>query len=229
MYILLRQRPIVGPLNIYGLLSLAGILGPLVLIIGDYTAAFTTPGYNIVRDSISSLALTTMGWLQTIGFLAIGLLVEIYVAGLLFNIHPRRGFRPSVALLVFFGFGLLMIGAFHTDVQGYHTIEGAIHGLASKTVFVIFPIAAWLISISLRHDPRWRHLYRYTIIAVILGFLFIAAVFLSNNTDWFGLFERLLVANMIIWVEVTAIRLLLLSLRQEPKTEGAGPVRTPVA
>jgi hypothetical protein len=224
MQFLLKQRPIIGPLNIYSFLALAGILGPVILAVCDYTAVFTTPGYNILRHSISILALTRMGWLQTVGFLAIGLLVEIYVSGLLFNIRPRRGFLPGVALLVFFGFGLLMIGAFHTDAPGAPvTLNGTIHGFVSKAVFVIFPLAALLISFSLKHDPRWRGLYLYTIVAVILGCLSIVAVWITNDKGWFGLFERLLVANMIIWVEVTAIRLLLLSLHRAQRTSRAGP------
>jgi hypothetical protein len=204
-------------------LALAGILGPLVLIIADYTAAFTAPDYNIIRDSISSLALTKMGWLQTVGFLTIGLLVEIYVAGLLFNIHPRRGFQLSVGLLVLFGFGLLMTGAFHTNAAGAgRTVDGTIHGIASKTVFVIFPFAAWLISSSIKHDPRWQHLFPYTMLTVILSFILIAVVYLANK-NWFGLLERLLVWNMIIWVEVTAIQLLRLSLRRKRKTIKVSP------
>jgi hypothetical protein len=219
MYVLLRQRPIVGPLNIYGLLALAGILGPPVLIIASYTAAFTTPGYNIIRDSISSLALTRMGWLQTVGFLTIGTLVEIYVVGLLFNIGPRRGFQLSAVLLLFVGFLLLMTGAFHTSAAGAApTIEETIHGIASKTVFVIFPVAVWFISFSIKHDPRWRYLFLYTMVTVILGFLLILAAYLAINTNWFGLFERLLVWNMVIWVEVTAVRLLRLSLCGQHET-----------
>ncbi len=95
-------------LNMRGVLALAGVLGPVVLVIGDLSAALSNPQYNLVRDSISSLALTSMGWLQTIGFLSIGLLVEIFVAGLLFNIRGVRGFRYSIFLLVLFGFGLLL-------------------------------------------------------------------------------------------------------------------------
>jgi hypothetical membrane protein len=225
MYVMLRQRPIVGPLNIHGLLALAGVLGPVVLVIGDMTAALTAPNYSFIRDSISSLALTRTGWLQTIGFLAIGLLVEIFVAGLLFNIRGRRGFRPSVGLLVFFGFGMLLIGAFRTDPVGAaSTIEGAIHGIASKVVFFVFPVAVLLIAPSLRGDPRWRHLFVYTVTTGILAFVLILAVFLADKTAWFGLFERLLVANMIIWVEVTAIQLLRLSLRRGRVAEGDGAV-----
>ena len=228
MYIPLRQRPIIGTLNIYGFLALAGILGPLVLIIASYTAAFTAPGYNIIRDSISSLALTRIGWLQTIGFLAIGLLVEIYVAGLLFNIRPRRGFHLSVGLLVFFGFELLVTGAFHTNVAGETpTVEGMIHGIASKTIFVIFPVAVWLISSSIKYDPRWRHLFLYTMLTVVLGFLLIVALLLASKIKLFGLFERLLVWNMIAWVEVTAIQLLRLSLRRDHKTVNVNPEQEP--
>ena len=213
--VLLKQLPIIGPINVSGLLALAGILGPLVFFIGDYVPALTTPGYNFIRDSISSLAWTKLGWMQTVGFLTVGLLAEIYVIGLVLNIHPRRGFRTGAFLLVLFGFGLLMIGAFHTDVIGVteSTVDGNIHGLFSKIIFGSFPIAALLISFSIKRDPHWQHLYRYTIITVILGFLLLLAVWLANNTNWFGLFERLLVANILIWVEVTAIQILRISRR----------------
>jgi hypothetical protein len=211
----LSQNPIIGPLNVSGLLALAGISGPPILIIADYTAAFTSAGYNIIRDSISSLALTRMGWLQTIGFLAIGLLVETYVIGLILNIRPRRGFHFGMALLVFSGFGLLAIGAFHTNAAGtLSTMHGTIHGIVSKTVCVIFPLALWLISSSIKHDPRWQRLFHYTIVTVILGFILLIVVYLAYHTTWFGLLERLLVWNMLIWLEVTATQLLRLSLRR---------------
>ena len=216
MYQKSRLRRILRPLNIHGLLALAGILGPLVLIIGDVAAALTSPSYELVRDSISSLALTPMGWLQTIGFMAIGLLVEIFVAGLFFNIRGRRGFRLSAGLLVFFGFGLLLIGAFRTDPAGVpHTIEGTIHSATATTVFWLFPIAILLLAPSLRNDPNWKGLFLYSIVTCILSFLFmIAHIWLPDQLSWFGLYERILVALMVIWVEVTAIWLLRLSLRR---------------
>jgi hypothetical protein len=201
-------------LNIHSALALAGMAGPLVLVVTDFTAALTSPDYNLVRDSISSLALTRLGWLQTIGFLAIGLLVEIFTAGLLFNIKGVRGFRFSIGLLVFFGFALLLIGAFRTDpVDGPDTIEGTIHGLTAFAAFWIFPVAILIIAPSLRNDPDWRVLFRYTLIAGFLAIAFVITIaVLPHETGWFGLFERILVANMIIWVEVAAIKLLRLSI-----------------
>jgi len=198
-------------------LALAGVVGPFVLIITDLTAALSEPGYDLIRDSISSLALTPMGWVQTIGFLAIGLLVEVFVAGLLFSIRGRWGFRISLSLLVCFGFGLLVIGAFRTDPAGAtHTIEGTIHSVTATTVFWLFPIAILLLAPSLRNDPHWEDIFAYTVVASILALaLMIGQVCLPAQLSWFGLYERILVTNTVIWVEVIAVRLLRLSLSRE--------------
>ena len=211
---------IIKRLNIHSALALAGAAGPLVLVATDFTAAFTSPDYNMVRDSISSLALTRLGFIQTIGFLAIGLLIEIFTAGLLFNIKGVRGFRYSIGLLVFFGFALLLIGAFRTDpVGGPDTVEGSIHNLTATGAFWIFPVAILIIAPSLRNDPDWRGIFLYTVIAAILAVaLVITLGVLPDETSWFGLLERILVANMIIWVEISAINLLRLSVNRHTES-----------
>jgi hypothetical protein len=206
-------------LNFHSVLAFAGMAGPLVLIATDLTAAFSNPDYNMVRDSISSLALIPMGWLQTIGFLAIGLLVEIFTAGLLFNIRTERGFHLSIGCLVFMGFGLLLIGAFRTDPVGApDTTEGIIHMIAATIVFWLFPLACLLMATSLRKDPYWQNIFRYTVVTGILALaLAIMVGILEDTSSWFGLAERILVVNIIIWVEVTAIKLLRLSIRRGQK------------
>jgi hypothetical membrane protein len=203
-------------LNVHSLLAMAGMAGPIVLGATDISTALTTPTYNLIRDSISSLALTSLGWVQTIGFLAIGLLIEIFTAGLLYNIRRSRLFRLGIALMVIFGFALLLIGAFRTDPLGAdRTIEGSIHGLAATTAFWNFPIAILAISPSLRNDPDWKGIFRYTMIAGILAVALVLVIgALPDTLSWFGLLERLLVLNMIVWVEVAAIKLLFLSLKR---------------
>jgi hypothetical membrane protein len=206
---------IAGRLNLRSILALAGIAGPVILIITDLIVAFSDPGYNFIRHSISSLAWARLGWIQTLGFLTIGLLTELFVAGLYFSIRGRRGFGFGIALLVCFGFGLLLIGAFHTDpATGPRTVEGTIHGLAAKFIFWLFPVAAFLIAPSLRKDPQWKPLFYYTIASGVfaIGFM-INSIWMPPYFDWFGLFERILVADEVIWVEVMAIWMLRLSLQ----------------
>ena len=201
-------------LNIHSLLAFAGMAGPIVLVVAELVAALSGQKYDIINDSISSLALTRLGWVQTIGLLATGLLVEIFVAGLLFNIRRARGFHLGITFMVFIGFGLLLLGAFRTDPVGApDTTEGIIHTIATIVIFWLFPIAILLIAPSLRKDPNWQNLFKYTIVTGILALALVIMVgILEDTSSWFGLGERILVANMIIWVEVTAIKLLRLSV-----------------
>jgi len=212
-----ESQHVLGALDVHGILALSGVVGPFVLVLADLVAAVSEPRYNFIRDSISSLALTSMGWIQTIGFLVIGLLVEIFAAGLFLNIRGRHGFGLSIGLLACFGFGLLLIGAFRTDpVGGLHTIEGTIHGAAAVAVFWLFPIAISLLLPSLRNGPYWQEMFPYTVVtSVLASALVVGRLFLPAQLSWFGLYERVLVANAVIWVEVVAVRLLLLSLRRQ--------------
>jgi len=203
--------------NIKSALAMAGIAGPLVLVICDITASIAAAraeGYNVILDSISSLALTDLGFILTIGFMAIGLLVEIFVAGLLYSIKPAKWFHAGIGMLVFFGFALLLIGAFRTDpVDSPATIEGTIHGVMAMVAFWLFPLAVLALSRSIKSDPRWSGLYRYTMVTFVLAL--IMAILVATIRDiigWFGLLERLLVANMVIWVGVMAARMLYLSV-----------------
>ncbi|MGD0794331.1 MAG: DUF998 domain-containing protein [Dehalococcoidales bacterium] len=203
-------------LNAHSALALAGILAPLMLETGDLTAGLITPYYSLVKNSISSLALSSIGWLQTIGFLALGLLVEIFTAGLLYNVKRSKWFHLGIAAFVLFGFGMLCIGAFNTDIPGgATTIKGMIHGLATKVSFSLFPIAVLLLAFNFKKDPDWRCLFKYSIVTCILSVLFaIALSFFKDGANYFGLVERILVANIVIWVEVAGINLMRLSLKR---------------
>ena len=182
----------------------------------DWSSAALAKDYNFIHDSISSLALTTHGYIQVIGFMAAGLLIEVFIAGLLFNVRHDRGFHVGIAAMVLFGFCMLMIGAFRTDPAGTVTrsTEGIIHGLSASSAFWLFPIGLFCMSLSFRRDPAWSSLFGYTIgagiAAVVLAFL---AIYLNHRIDWFGLLERAVVVNMIVWVEVASFRMLVISVR----------------
>jgi hypothetical membrane protein len=207
-------------LNIDSVPALVGIVGPIVVVVGDLAASLSTPGYSLVRDSISSLALTRIGWLQSICFLAMGLLLEIFVAGLFFNIRRARGFHAGIGLLALCGFVLLLIAAFHMDaLGGSRTTAGIIHTVTSYGLGLLFPIAILSLSPSLKSTPDWKNIFVYTLVAAILALALIIGAFLIDQTGWFGLYERIIVVNALIWVEVVAVHLLRLLLRREPKPQ----------
>jgi hypothetical protein len=206
-------------LNIDSVPALVGIVGPIVVIVGDLAASLSTPGYSPIRDSVSSLALTRIGWLQSICFLAMALLLEIFVAGLFFNIRRARGFHAGIVLLAFEGFVLMLIATFHMDHPGAPPIDGTIHTLASYGLGLLFPIAILLLTPSLKSTPNWKNIFVYTLIAGVLAFGLIIEAFFTEQTGWFGLYERIIILNALVWVEVVAVHFLRLLLRREPKPQ----------
>jgi len=207
-------------LNIDSVPALVGIVGPIVVIVGDLAASLSTPNYSPIRDSVSSLALTRIGWLQSICFLAMGLLLEIFVAGLFFNIRRARGFHAGIVLLAFEGFVLMLIATFHMDAtEASRTTAGIIHTLASYGLGLLFPIAILLLAPSLNSTPNWKNIFVYTLIAGILALALILGALFGDQRGWFGLYERIIILNALIWVEVVAIHFLRLLLKREPKPQ----------
>lgn len=206
-------------LNINSVPAIVGIVGPIVVIVGDLAASLSTPGYSLVRDSVSSLALTGIGWLQSICFLAMALLLEIFVAGLFFNIRRARGFHAGIVLLAFEGFVLMLIATFHMDHPGAPPIDGTIHTIASYGLGLLFPIAILSLTPSLKSTPNWKNIFIYTLVAGILALALIVGAFFTEQRGWFGLYERIIILNALIWVEVVAIHFLRLLLRREPKPQ----------
>jgi len=206
-------------LNIDTVPALVGIVGPIVVIVGDIAASLSTPGYSPIRDSVSSLALTRIGWLQSICFLAMGLLLEIFVAGLFFNIRRARGFHAGIVLLALCGFVLMLIATFHMAHPGAPPIDGTIHAIASYGLGLLFPIAILSLAPSFKSTPNWRSIFVYTLFAGVLAFGLIIGALLTEQAGWFGLYERIIILNALVWVEVVAIHFLRLLLRQEPKPQ----------
>jgi len=206
-------------LNIDSVPALVGIVGPIVVIVGDLAASLSTPGYSLVRDSVSSLALTRIGWLQSICFLAMALLLEVFVAGLFFNLRRARGFHAGIVLLAFEGFVLMLIATFHMGHPGAPRIDGIIHTITSYGLGLLFPIAILSLAPSFRSTPNWKNIFVYTLIAGILAFGLILGAIFGNQAGWFGLYERIIILNALIWVEVVAIHFLRLLLRREPKPQ----------
>jgi MFS family permease len=208
-------------LNVNSVPAIVGIVGPIVVIVGDLAASSSVPDYSPVRNSVSSFALTSLGWLQTICFLAMGLLLEIFIAGLFFNIRRARGFYAGIVLLALCGFVLMLIAAFHMDAPETElpTTAGIIHTITSYGLGLLFPIAILSLAPSFKSTPNWKNIFVYTLIAGVLAFGLILGAFFTDQTGWFGLYERIIIGNALIWVEVVAVHLLHLLLRREPKPQ----------
>jgi len=145
--------------------------------------------------------------------------LEIFVAGLFFNIRRARGFHAGIVILALCGFVLMLIATFHMDHPGAPPIDGTIHTIASYGLGLLFPIAILSLAPSFKRTPNWKGIFIYTLIAGVLAFGLILGALLAEQRGWFGLYERIIILNALVWVEVVAVHFLRLLLRQEPKPQ----------
>jgi Protein of unknown function (DUF998) len=204
--------------------ALAGMVGPavfalvvvlLTLVQYDFMVGL---GWHPVRGSDvpwpSGLALGPLGWLQVANFVLFGLALIAFAVGLHRGVgRAGRGSSVGPALLILAGVAMVLAG-FKTDPDlsaGPRTWHGLVHGLAYLLFVFSLPPAFFFLWWRLRRDPLWRGYGVYTMITGVLYVL----LFLRPEPVAF----YVLLALILVWVEVMAIRLRSIS--------GDAPLRQP--
>jgi hypothetical protein len=190
--------------------AVAGMVGPalfaavlVALTVMQYEFMIEI-GWRPLRDPAgawpSGLALGPHGWAMTAGFVASGLLLMLFAVGLHFGATGGRGSPAGPALLFVAGAAMSLMG-FETDPirrTGPRTLHGWVHDLA----FVLFALAllAAFLFLWRRLDKNrpWRDHARYTLVTGLLAALLL---FLP------GVAYYLFLVVVLVWLEVTAIRL----------------------
>jgi len=200
--------------DICTILATACIAGPVLFCIVLAVTQSLHPGYSPISQSTSDLAFGPYGWLQTADFFFLGLVMIAFGVALYLGIQRKRGLRIATGVFVLMGLGEMLIGIFQADLGKSLpiTLHALIHQVAASVSAVAFPAVAFLMLPSMKADPRWKGLATYTVIAagVAIGLLIGREAWLLTHwlDPWWGLYERVLMANSLIWVEIMAIRLL---------------------
>lgn len=183
---------------------LAGIAAPIVSWGLSVVVIAGWPGYDPVAQSISLLANAPLGWLQTVAFVASGLLGLAWAAGLssVLGASPRQ--RVLVrALLLLQAAITIAFAIFPTDPDGIPlTMIGRIHLANFYLYAVTMPLTLVVLGLVMRRDRPWRGSARATLIAAVLvvGSSFLVPLTLEGPlTPWLGLLERVYVAIPSVW------------------------------
>lgn len=198
-------------LVIYQVVLIAGIIAPVLLIIADTVGVLLGRPYNAITQSISDLGLGRTGLLQNSAFIIFGITTISLASELYAEFGRSRESRIGFALMIILGAGFILLGLFPTDSLGtYHSLHGFIHHYAAWAEGGFFPVTCFFFADLFKNKLRWRDLYHYSIFAGIAGCILVVvwAIFEKN---WFGLSERLIILNGLVWFEVIAIHLRRLS------------------
>jgi hypothetical membrane protein len=171
-----------------------------------------TPGYNPIRQSLSDLALGPYDWLETVAFFLLAFVAMALGFGLYYGLQRKSGLRTVAILFGIMAFGEVITAIFQVDlVKTPISIHALVHQAGASIVAIAFPVATFMLLPNLKAEHHWKGLANYTFaVAVSMFTLVITREVLLPTTwlnPWFGLYEKVLLANSLVWIEVMAIRL----------------------
>ena len=200
-------------------LIVAGVLGPIIYILNVILGGIITPEYSHIKNAVSELTQRGAPNIVVLSALFVFSAILILLFGIAimmrFKSQSRRVYAGGVMILVYGIFAALLASIFPQDpIGGESTLPGTIHlVLAGLTAFVIMGLIL-LIGLGMDQRTGWDHFKLYSIITVILVFVFGAStpILIMNKIELLGLFERLTQLAYLQWFVVFAAYL----LQQDP-------------
>ncbi len=196
--------------------SLFGILAPPTLVIVIIVAGLLTPGYNQLKDTISSLSdqASKTPQLMTVGFLVYGVLIIGFSYALYLKL--RHGIRAHVAwfMLTLYGICMILAGVFQNSPGGSHATlntEGILHNAVIITSCLSMLFGMWMFAGSVYKKPSWFGFTWFTIAASSMGLVLSIIFIVQSYVPLAGLLQRFFYSVILIWIETVSVWLFRLS------------------
>jgi hypothetical protein len=198
--------------------SFLGILAPPAIAVFVIVAGHFTPGYNQLTDTISSLGdqASHTPQLMNLGFFIYGTLMIGFAYAL--YLHLRHGFKAHLAWFMFTLYGICMIlaGVFQDSPGTAMNTEGFVHNAVIITSCLSMLFGMWAFADSVYKRPSWFGFTWFTFIASFLGLILSIIFLVQSQVPLAGLFQRLFYGILLIWIEIVAVWLFKLSLKEKP-------------
>ena len=191
-----------------------GILGVSLFIVSSIVGGFLIENYSHTSQYISeSYAIDTeYGMvLRSFGYIPSGILLTIF-SFVGYKKFPKSNLTKLgfYGLGIFYGIATVIIGFFPCD-SGCNkqfidpTISQVIHNLTGFLTYVFVPMSIVLIGLGLKKSPINKKLSIQAITYGIISSLFIYLLFSDTNSEYIGLYQRIIETVFIIWIITCAI------------------------
>lgn len=169
---------------------------------------FLRPDYNPISRFVSEYAVGPYGFLMTSAFFGLSLGSLALVLGLYQGVSRTGRSWVGLVLLGIWGVGVLIAGIFPTDLKGApRTTSGSIHDMASVLAFFSLILATIFLSWRFKQDEKWSSFHRPALILSVMMMLALIGFFLSVNTEFVGLSQRIFISTFLLWLLRTAAHL----------------------
>ncbi len=187
------------------------------------------PEISIARGALSQYAVGPWAWVQNLGFVALGVGSLAIACALALAGPASRWLLPTTAALAIGGAATIGLALFPMDAPSAMTVLGDLHQTGG-TISVAFHMAAMLgLLLASGSDPEWRSLRPVGavcwVVALAGALATQAELSFPDLPIPFGVVMRMVVAPVLLWWALVALRLLRLASRQE-RGDRASAVRS---
>lgn len=203
------------------LLALCSAVAPIAFAEAVTVGTMLTADYSSIRQTISELASPGMPHPAVVnaGFAAYGVLVLPLAPLLRRVIGPGTAGALAFGLVCVYGAGAVLAAVF-TDrslVPMLGLEENTWHDVSARMGFGAILALTLYVPYALRGQPSWRTWRTFSLTMAVMTIAFAAPFQARWWPDAHGLLQRAFFATTMLWVGVTALRLLWL-VRAAPQT-----------
>jgi hypothetical protein len=198
----------------------------ILYVVLDAIAQALPPHYSPISQAESLLAVGPYGYVMTVNFLNRGVFSLLFVFALVQILtilgENWRSYKWGLYAVGIWGVGALLLAGFPATGRtlGIHTIIAII-------VFTVAPLGELSISLKLGRVRAFAGVRKTALTVAVLGVLFMAFYwgvlpFLHQlKSGYGGLFERMLIGSVIMWMGVMSTYIWLNADSLRLKTDGA--------
>ena len=170
---------------------LAGGLGGVLFVLTFLLLGALAPGYDALRETISALEFTSLGFAQRINFLVFGLMLMAFSLALRRELCAGRG----AVLIPIFQF-LSGVGVAGDAIFIHEPMHLVCDLIAFNSALLVLFLFAWRFS----GDSRWEGWTAYSILTALLIMAFLTAFGVANHLGGpAGAFEKLASLTRTSW------------------------------
>jgi hypothetical protein len=190
--------------------ALVAIVCPVLLAIILVFAAPFVPGYDPIGGLVSKLSLGPFGWLGACIFGLLACTLGGFGRGLSCSVGRQGGFALPVRLVYAAALGFTMLIFINIDTdKAIWTLERLTHWMIVGGACASLYLGCWLMLRPLKLDEEWRRMYKPTLIMLVSVLALLLLLSLTVRV-WHisGVYERLIGADVLIWMEAMSFRML---------------------
>lgn len=181
-------------------LLLATGFGSLLFLVTYLILGALAPNYSSAHETISALEFTTLSVAQRINFLAFGLLLCAFAAGLRLELSPGRGAMLIPLFQFLAGIGVIGDALF---------IHDPLHLVCDLIAFNSALLVLFLFVWRFRNDSRWKGWGIYSIVTALLMMALLTAFGIASHVGGpAGAMEKLATVPRTLWTALLTVKLL---------------------